>query len=342
MLPRIGPRPSQTSAMLRRDVSKGNATWIRIGRAAAGTVLSVALLLFIGRGVWRNAAAIRDLDWQLRLLPLAAAFLLLLAAYVVYFVQWRAILRDLGQRVDLATGFRIWTLSQIGKYVPGKIWAAVGRVVLLRRAGIDPFRGALSVVLELALLVASGLVFSALTLPWWEGRVLRAAAAEIAPAGTILTLGLAALVLALLPGSWSVLIGLTRRLAGVGPDADVPRIPLRRVGRLCAGYGLSWLLTGAGFGLLVLSLHAIPLRAFPGVAGAFVFSWVIGSLVVIAPAGLGIRETMLLVFLNGLVPTEVALVTVIASRIWTTATEATMVAAALAVRPTVPVGPGVR
>ena len=56
-------------------------------------------------------------------------------------------------------------------------------------------------------------------------------------------------------------------------------------------------------------------------SGAFSLSSVIGILALFAPSGLGVREGILAIFLNQVMPTSVALVVSVASRLWITIAE---------------------
>ena len=46
--------------------------------------------------------------------------------YALLIVAWRVMLAGWGQRLDGWTAARIWTVSSLGKYLPGKVWAVAG------------------------------------------------------------------------------------------------------------------------------------------------------------------------------------------------------------------------
>ena len=293
----------------------------KVLRFAAGLILSFSILIYIGYGLWVKWEQVRDYPWQLRPFLLVFSGILLFIAYGIFFVLWKVLLSKFGERISYLPGFRIWFLSQLGKYVPGKIWGAIGRVFLLRRKGIGIAAGSLSVVYELILMVLSGLIFSLLTLPFWgEARHFLSSSKNVSEwswviAGIVLLLGI------LHPRLWSWVGKRTSRLAGEG-SGKIDRSPgYSLLIGLTGCYVALWGLVGLSFCLFVASFSAISWSHFPAIAGIFVFSWIAGTLVFLAPAGLGIREGFLILALGPLISPEFALVAAVASRIWNTVVE---------------------
>ena len=56
--------------------------------------------------------------------------------YALLIVAWRTMLASWGQRLDGWSAARIWTVSSLGKYLPGKVWAVAGMALMSQRAGI--------------------------------------------------------------------------------------------------------------------------------------------------------------------------------------------------------------
>ena len=70
------------------------------------------------------------------LVLLLLAMLTVWAMYALLIAGWRAMLTAWGQRLDPWTAARIWTVSSLGKYLPGKVWAVAGMAVMAQRAGV--------------------------------------------------------------------------------------------------------------------------------------------------------------------------------------------------------------
>ena len=67
---------------------------------------------------------------------LVAAGLLYLACHTIWGTFFYQLLRKQGSSVDWLTVIRAYFLSQAGKYVPGKAWVLLLRIVLLKRTGL--------------------------------------------------------------------------------------------------------------------------------------------------------------------------------------------------------------
>lgn len=76
---------------------------------------------FLGALVWSLAAqwgAVRPLLGQLSTRSLAAALAAVLAGVLATFLCWRAVLADLGGRLPVNAGARVFFVGQLGKYLP--------------------------------------------------------------------------------------------------------------------------------------------------------------------------------------------------------------------------------
>lgn len=187
---------------------------------------------------------------------------------------WSVLLPGLGPR-RLARGF---FAAQLGKYVPGAVWQAVGQVEAARSAGVAVPRAAAAFGVLALTQAAAGGTIGALVVLADVGWVLRVAA--VAAAG----------LLVVLDRRWMArVLGWVRPgLGGVLPATD----QIRR----------SWLLGlipqvghGAAFAVLLGSSGAdVPLVAVP----AACLAWTAGFLALPFPSGLGVREAVLLVALG--------------------------------------------
>ncbi len=106
-----------------------------------------------------------------------------------------------------------------------------------------------------------------------------------------------------------------KRLPG-GRDAPTVLTTAGSFLRTLLGYVGYWLLHGLAFAALVASLVPLRWAEVPTMIGAFAGSFVVGYLVLFAPAGLGIREGALATLLSSHWSGRTALVTSIVSRVW--------------------------
>jgi hypothetical protein len=111
-----------------------------------------------------------------------------------------------------------------------------------------------------------------------------------------------------------------RRLPGLDP-ADLTPSP-GTVALLVVGYALYWAVTGLAFAALVASMYPLAAADIPLVVAAYAAAYAVGFLALLTPAGLGVREGVLVVALAPVLPAGPALVVALVSRLWMMLVEA--------------------
>jgi glycosyltransferase 2 family protein len=209
----------------------------------------------------------------------AEAFVLVLVGLVLGARGWASLLSGEASGAALAGGFYT---AQLGKYVPGGVWQAVGQVGLARRAGVGTSSAVTAFpVHAIAQATAGGTVGAGLIV-----------AGQSVPLAIRLASLSGLLLLPLLRRAWMVrVVGLLARvLKRSWPGSLVPT-QSRILRSYCYAVG-SILSNGVAFTLLALSVHAVP-SAIAGVAG-YALAWTAGFLAVPFPSGVGIREAVLI------------------------------------------------
>ena len=203
-------------------------------------------------------------------------------------------------------GARIWFLSNLARYVPGNVWSYVGAVELGRREGVARRTTlavmALTQVLSVGVAVLAGLPVllaerARLGRPALLGVVVVAVGAALAALFRRQLLALA-----------------RRRLPGFDPADLTPSAGT--VVLLVVGYAVYWAITGLAFAALMASLAPLAAGDIPLVVAAYAAAYAAGFLALLTPAGLGIREGVLVVALAPVLPAGPALVVALVSRLW--------------------------
>ncbi|HEX5631862.1 MAG TPA: lysylphosphatidylglycerol synthase domain-containing protein [Gemmatimonadales bacterium] len=281
--------------------------WIRI---ALG-VLLVGLAL---RQVVANLDAVRatPFTWRVRPGLIVLSAVVVWAMYAVLIATWRLLVERWGGRLRLGEAAAIWTVSSLGKYVPGKVWAIAGMALLARRAGVPPWIATGAAVLNQVLSIAAGVLVVAFTgasllearYPWVRGAMWALSALVVAG---VVALSSPALVRRLL------------RAAGV-EAGDTMGPPLPALLAAAAANVLAWLGYGVALWLLARGLTDVPLP-LGAATGAFAASYIMGFLALFAPAGLGVRESVFVLMLDRATGTPAAVALAVASRLLLTLTE---------------------
>src|SRR5690606_12960507 len=86
-------------------------------------------------------------------------------------LSWRRILVGFGHRIPLAPITRIWSTSELARYLPGAIWQVVGRVFLLKPYGVRGSICSTSQILELATFLLANVIVASLCLLWYLAKM---------------------------------------------------------------------------------------------------------------------------------------------------------------------------
>ncbi len=214
---------------------------------------------------------------------MCAAVLCAIAGLTLTGVLWRILLAALGSPVGLRDAGAVFFVGQLGKYVPGSVWSFVAQAQLGGSHGV-PARSSVSAsALFLLLHTSTGLVLGAVLA---AGGVVRT---DLAPGWwLVVAVGGAA------TSAPAVLRFLGDRLAGSGVRTRIAVGDLVRSLALMTGV---WACYGACV-LVVLPLARPTPSDVLTAVGAFALAHAAGVLLVLAPAGLGAREAVLVALLT--------------------------------------------
>lgn len=293
------PSPAGRRVVLRRALRVG---WL--------VVLVIGLVLAL-RSRWAEVSAQLDsvdVGW----LAVSAGFALVgvgLSAGI-----WHAMLRGLGEALPVGVSLRIFFIGQIGKYLPGAVWPAVTQAALARDHGVAPRATVSAVTLFLWVHLVTGAVIGILLLT----------ATGALPLVTLVAVP--ALVALLSPLALRFALQHLLRLVG--------RPPLRRLpdawhlATACAWAVGMWACYGVHLAAVAAAVAApVDLLA---ATGTFAAAWVVGFVLLVAPAGVGPREAALVALLP--LGATAGLLVALVSRLVMTAADAVW-AAVTGVRP---------
>ena len=286
--------------------------WLRAGLL----VLAAGLAVYGLASQWAQVhAALARLDgWDV-----AGAAVSAIAGLGCMMLAWRALLAGLGSPLPLPAAIRVMFVGQLGKYVPGAVWAVAAQVELARDYEVPRRRSATASLVSMAVTLVVGLAAAGVTLPlvsahavrqyWWVLAVTPLAVLCLHPRVIGFGLGLALRVLRRSPLEGSVGAGGMARALG-----------WTALGWLCYG-AHAWFLVSvfAGRGKFALAL------------GGYALAWAVGFLIIFFPGGIGPREVALIAVLAPVMPSASALVVALASRVVMTAGDLVWAGAGLAI-----------
>ncbi|MBI3791144.1 MAG: flippase-like domain-containing protein [Gemmatimonadetes bacterium] len=241
-----------------------------------------------------------------------------LVAFAVLIETWRRVLTAWGGALAPIEAAHIWFVSNLGRWIPGKVWQVGAMAALAERAGVSGVAATgASIVVNLVNLVAGGAVLVAAAL----GGIDVLGASGVGMRGA----WIGAVVIAAALGASPLVIpraaSLAARLLG-RPDPAV-RVPGISIAMAFAGCTAGWVLYGLGFWALSGALgSAVTMGPLAAIA-VYTASYLFGYLMLFAPGGLVFREAMLVTTMTQLhlAGATEALVIAALSRLWITVIE---------------------
>jgi len=258
-----------------------------------------------------DLAAVRP-NWLLILLSTAGV----VAVYIVHALLWRRITAALTHvNPPVRNALRVYFVSSLGRYLPGKLWQLAGMAALSAEAGIPPAGAIAASILAQVAFMTTGALLLAVLLPAYGLAALLAG------------LGLLAVVI----GTFVILSTerggkLRHRLAErLGPKLGsalemVDRVRPRAAAAWWVYYLASWILLGSAFALFVIAFEPAAAGNAIHLAGTVAASYLLGYMTPL-PAGIGAREGVMAVLLTAVLPPAAAVVVSACSRLWFTAGE---------------------
>lgn len=272
----------------------------------------VAIFIFLGRMVWQNWVQVREASFAFRPIPLILSVLIFAFSYFIQLWAWYLITSKLGIALPFWETLASWFYSQLGKYLPGKVWLLLGRFHLYDSKGKSKKAVSIALYFEtITMMVAAGIVFLAGYLFFEETK----SYSSSKPIEWLLFPFFMAFVF-LHPRLLVILLNWTLGLFKKEPvslSISYPEILWILFISL-----LSWCVGGVGFYLFVYSLFPVSLQSVLFLTGALAFSSTLGLIALFAPSGLGVREGVLVYLLSSIMPAPVAVVISILTRLWTT------------------------
>lgn len=227
---------------------------------------------------------------------------------------WTVLLRSLGARnvgysKDL---IYIYAKSWLGRYIPGTAPWILGKIYFAAQKGISKNKLAVSSLLEAALQIIVQMLF-ALSLLVFDSRL------DIVSMDMKVVIAVAILccVIVLIPAVFNWIVARAYKLI---KRKSLPLEHYADTATVSKGFGLYTV----GSIISSLSLFFIAKTVYPElpydqiffVMGVGTLAGAVSMLAVFAPSGIGVREGIQLALLSLIMPTEIALVVTVVTRLW--------------------------
>ncbi len=292
---------------------------------------TLGVLYFVYEQVVKHWDDLSTFDWQIDIFPLILSLGFGLIAFYLFAIAWRLIIGTLGHTISINMSFKIAYLSNLGRYIPGKVWQVFGMLYLAGRQGVPAERATASfVIAQLFAIPASLLAFSIAA--FLEPTLFSDRIALIGSGSIFLLLlftisGSIILIVKPEPLFWLVnrlLVKFKREPVDLHLDKKVALL-------IFSSYFLGWVIYGVAFWLQLVAVAGYKAPNPIAAVGLFNLSYQIGYLALFAPGGFGPRELVIASMLAPFTgPISAALA--IVARLWAIVLEAISAMIALAIR----------
>ncbi|PJZ26611.1 hypothetical protein CH352_04735 [Leptospira hartskeerlii] len=255
------------------------------------TLLFVCISLgFFTFYLFRNYQNLPNIHWNVRTFLVSALSLCIYTANILIGgIIWFVLLKDYGAKMEWKEALGIISVSQFGKYLPGNVGQHVGRVVLANEKEVPIITTLQTLFIESAILAIAGISISILGFfsysfqSFYDSRII------------IVQLTLLALAALFLPKLFFFLVNrfakgrLLKFMGGV--QLRIPKFFTLVI------VSILYIVTFFNIGI-VLDLVAKVVFEYSDsnvflLTTAFAWSWILGYLTPGAPAGLGVREAII-------------------------------------------------
>ena len=290
--------------------------WTRYAAVAAQAILGI-LALTLAILALRKQWASSSIDFG-RLRPdwlwIAISGLLFLATYAVLIETWREVLRAWRTYLSFFDATRIWAITNLYRYLPGKVMQIPAMAIMSKQANAKPVAATGSAILNVVInLIAGFLVGAAFGWPLLGLAGHRSF--------TILFVAACTVGVITLPFVIPTVIRLVTRLTG--RDLGIETLPPSAILVSLVGNIVSWLIYGVAFAVFARGVIGTFQGSVTAYIAVYAISYLVGYLVLFAPAGFGFREASMIALLPAAHLADPAQATILAvtSRLWLTALE---------------------
>lgn len=251
---------------------------------------------------------VRETHLILKPFPVISSLLITIFCVLFGGLTWNIILHSLGILADFRDNLRTYLLANLAGYIPGYGWQYLGKAYLASRQNISPILATSAVLIEFlcSALTRLAVSFSFLSIELWHQITGCESVAGLWLLRFIAWLGVISL-------PWILNYAQRSKLGLYLKITQPVRVPLLWVAEIMMCLG--WIIYGLGFAALLRSMTYIPLDTLSPVIFSTTSSYLVSLLIFFVPAGIGVREGVLIYILTGVLPEVVVSLSSVLSRI---------------------------
>lgn len=270
---------------------------------------------FIGKNIIQNSEQIKGIDFKMfdpKYMFFSVIVIFISMIYPVF--VWKFLIRSMGEKINTLSALRTWFISNLGRYVPGKVLQFAGLVYFARKEGVDGKIAIQSVLYSQITANGLGLLMGLSLL------TIKSTSAKF-PNSFHVTLILIAIFLFVLWFPSFFLRSSNYFLTKFNKQTIEQSLSRKHYLIYLLLQIVNWMLMSVSFILLINAYTGLSVTGNPEVLFILPLSWTIGLIALFAPGGLGVREGAMSYWLSNFIPIHYALVLPWIYRIMITLTE---------------------
>ena len=272
------------------------------------TILIIGIIFyFLGRYLWLHWNKLTQYQWDINIGSLVISYVVLLFYAVLTVYIWKLLIKKLGSDLSFGKSFKIMFLSQMPKYIPGKVWGSLSRIYLCQKEGVSKQVSSASIIYETGLALVAGLIFGlSLLFIYIDKGII----SKYIPVFYLIPF----ILLILHPKIFTKIANFI--LNKLKAESLIVSFSFWQMLLLVGLYLINWVIMSVALYYFVNSIYTVGISKFPIIVGIFAISVITGQISFFVPAGLGVREGVMTALLSLYLPLEIAIVIAIGSRIW--------------------------
>ena len=268
---------------------------------------------------YKNWDDIKSLDLDLNWGVFAGSMLLYFAYKLTLASLWHYITWLDKASIRYPDAITAYLYSILGKYIPGKVFMLAARIPAYEEKGVPMRKVTVCFLLEnVCTLLGAGFLFL-ISLFFFPNDLLKDYFFAV-------VIFVVVFFICINPKIINFFLRIAGKLMKKN-DMEIPFNYLQMI-KVVLLFICNWLIVGTGFYMLICSIYPLPISQWLYVGGIFGLSAIIGILSIFAPSGIGVREGILILGLNLVMPNEYSVIISIVSRLWATIAELILILAA--------------
>lgn len=248
-------------------------------------IIGAVVIWLLARYVHRYWGEISGIKIRFCWMWAVAAVFLVILSNMIQVTLFQYFLKHNGLSITFVSAWRIYKLPQAGKYIPGKITAIAALSYMLKEAGLSLPHALAAILAFNVVSLLAGLLLGLTLLPAWAPYAGR----------TIVALCIGTAVLSVPAVCSRSFWRLTNHVLARYKRPTMPTYPSRSAMiRLMLGWIAYWVVIGAGMFAAASFFVEVPRALFPLLLAGLSLSYFISTVSFITPAGLGVREAVIM------------------------------------------------